>query len=49
MIPIRDTIPSRNYPVVTTAIIKDCLLRDGKPDVLITPGEGLVEMAFVPT
>ena len=34
-------------PLVTTVIIKDCLLRgsppDVKPDVMVTPGEGLVD------
>jgi sugar phosphate isomerase/epimerase len=30
-------------PLVTTAIIKDCVLRAGKPDVMITPGEGWVD------
>ncbi|MDP7130124.1 MAG: TIM barrel protein [Planctomycetota bacterium] len=30
-------------PVVYTAIIKDCIVVDGKPNVQITPGEGLVD------
>jgi sugar phosphate isomerase/epimerase len=30
-------------PMVTTFIIKDCTLDDGRPDVLVTPGEGLVD------
>jgi sugar phosphate isomerase/epimerase len=34
-------------PLVTTGIIKDCVLRDGKPDVMITPGEGLVDFPAV--
>jgi sugar phosphate isomerase/epimerase len=34
-------------PLVTTAIIKDCTLRDGEPDVLITPGQGLVDFEAV--
>ena len=31
----------------STAIIKDCIVRDGKPDVLITPGEGWVDFDAV--
>ena len=34
-------------PMVTTGIIKDCSLEDGKPDVMITPGEGLVDFEAV--
>jgi sugar phosphate isomerase/epimerase len=34
---------SRVAPLVTTGIIKDCVVRDGVPDVLITPGEGWVD------
>ncbi len=34
-------------PAVTTCIIKDCVLRDGEPDVMITPGEGLVDFDTV--
>jgi sugar phosphate isomerase/epimerase len=34
-------------PLVTTAIIKDCIIRDGKPDVSITPGQGLVDFTEV--
>jgi sugar phosphate isomerase/epimerase len=30
-------------PRVTTFIVKDCALQEGKPDVMITPGEGLVD------
>jgi len=30
-------------PLVTTFIIKDCTVDDGEPDVMITPGEGLVD------
>ena len=30
-------------PLVTTGIIKDCSLVDGRPDVAITAGEGLVD------
>jgi sugar phosphate isomerase/epimerase len=32
---------------VTTVIIKDCIVKDGKPDVMITPGEGLVDFKKV--
>ena len=34
-------------PLVTTGIIKDCVLRDGIPDVMVTPGEGLVDFQAV--
>jgi sugar phosphate isomerase/epimerase len=34
-------------PLVTTGIIKDCIVRDGKPDVMITPGEGWVNFEAV--
>lgn len=34
-------------PIVTTAIIKDCSIQDGKPDVAITAGEGLVDFEKV--
>ncbi len=34
-------------PMVTTGIIKDCVVEDGKPDVVVTPGEGLVEFDTV--
>ena len=37
----------RIAPYVSTAIIKDCIVRDGKPDVLITPGEGWVDFGAV--
>jgi len=30
-------------PKTTTGIIKDCVVVDGKPDVVVTPGEGLVD------
>ena len=29
-------------PLVTTGIIKDCAIEDGKPDVVVTAGDGLV-------
>jgi sugar phosphate isomerase/epimerase len=38
---------ARVAPMVTTGIIKDCIVEDGKPDVMITPGEGLVDFAKV--
>jgi sugar phosphate isomerase/epimerase len=34
---------SRVAPLVTTAIIKDCIVRNGVPDLMITPGEGWVD------
>lgn len=34
-------------PHVTTAIVKDCLLNNGVPDVMVTPGEGLVDFRAV--
>jgi sugar phosphate isomerase/epimerase len=30
-------------PLVTTGIIKDCIVRQGEPDVMITPGTGWVD------
>jgi sugar phosphate isomerase/epimerase len=38
---------ARVAPLVTTAIIKDCVVRAGKPDVMITPGEGWVDFHAV--
>ena len=38
---------SRVAPLVTTGIIKDCVLRGGVPDVMITPGEGWVDFHVV--
>ena len=32
---------------VTTAIIKDCVVENGKPDVMVTPGDGLVDFEKV--
>lgn len=32
---------------VTTFIVKDCALTDGKPDVMVTPGDGLVDFPLV--
>ena len=37
----------RVAPLVRTGIIKDCIVRDGKPDVMITPGEGWVDFDAV--
>ncbi|MCE2437902.1 MAG: sugar phosphate isomerase/epimerase [Candidatus Latescibacteria bacterium] len=34
-------------PVVTTGIIKDCTVIDGVPDVMVTPGDGLVDFHAV--
>jgi len=34
-------------PLVRAFIVKDCALDDGKPDVAITPGEGLVDFPAV--
>jgi sugar phosphate isomerase/epimerase len=34
-------------PLIATGIIKDCVLVDGVPDVMVTPGEGLVDFATV--
>ena len=34
-------------PKVTTTIIKDCVVEDGVPDVMVTPGEGLVNFEAV--
>lgn len=42
-----ETDISKVAPMVTTAIIKDCMIENGKPDVAITPGEGLVDFEKV--
>lgn len=34
-------------PLVSTGIIKDCVIEDEKPDVMVTPGEGLVDFEKV--
>jgi sugar phosphate isomerase/epimerase len=34
-------------PLVRTGIIKDCVVRDGSPDVMVTPGEGMVDWRSV--
>jgi sugar phosphate isomerase/epimerase len=34
-------------PIVKAGIVKDCVLRDGEPDVMVTPGEGLVDFEKV--
>jgi len=38
---------ARVAPIVTTGIIKDCVVEDGNPDVMVTPGEGLVDFEKV--
>ena len=38
---------ARVAPIVTTGIIKDCVVKDGVPDVMVTPGEGLVDFEKV--
>ena len=38
---------ARVAPTVTTGIIKDCVVNDGVPDVMVTPGEGLVDFEKV--
>jgi sugar phosphate isomerase/epimerase len=42
-----ETDIDRIAPLVTTGIIKDCILRNGEPDVMITAGEGLVDFEAV--
>jgi sugar phosphate isomerase/epimerase len=37
----------RIAPAVRAFIVKDCILRDGTPDVMVTPGEGLVDFERV--
>jgi sugar phosphate isomerase/epimerase len=32
---------------VTTCMIKDCVVSDGTPDVMVLPGEGLVDFRTV--
>ncbi len=34
---------ARVAPTVNTGIIKDCIVKDGVPDVMVTAGEGLVD------
>ncbi|MCK5805821.1 MAG: sugar phosphate isomerase/epimerase [Lentisphaeria bacterium] len=34
-------------PIVASVIIKDCAISDGKPDVQVTPGDGLVDFPVV--
>jgi sugar phosphate isomerase/epimerase len=34
-------------PLISTGIIKDCVLNNGKPDVMVTPGEWLVDFSAV--
>jgi sugar phosphate isomerase/epimerase len=42
-----ETHVSEAAPLISTGIIKDCALVDGAPDVLITPGEGLVDFPAI--
>jgi sugar phosphate isomerase/epimerase len=42
-----ETDVDRAAPRVTTAIIKDCVVEDGKPDVQVTAGDGLVDFPAV--
>lgn len=42
-----ETEIDRMAPLVSTLIIKDCKIEDGKPDVMINPGEGLVDFRAV--
>ena len=42
-----ETDLERVAPTVSTAIIKDCVLEGGVPDVMVTPGEGLVDFPRV--
>ena len=37
----------RIAPLTSTLIIKDCEVVEGKPNVVITPGEGWVDFPFV--
>ncbi len=34
-------------PITSTLIIKDCAIERGEPNVMVTPGEGLVDFPFV--
>lgn len=42
-----ETDVERVAPMVSTVVIKDCKLENGEPDVMITPGEGLVDFRAV--
>jgi sugar phosphate isomerase/epimerase len=42
-----ETHVSEVAPLVSAGIVKDCILTDGEPDVLVTPGEGLVDFRAV--
>jgi sugar phosphate isomerase/epimerase len=42
-----ETHIERVAPLVKSGIIKDCIVVDGKPDVMITPGEGWVDFEAV--
>jgi sugar phosphate isomerase/epimerase len=34
-------------PKVSSVIIKDCVIKDGTPDVMVTPGDGLVDFPLI--
>lgn len=42
-----ETHVSEVAPLTSTGIIKDCVLNDGEPDVMVTPGEGLVDFPTI--
>jgi sugar phosphate isomerase/epimerase len=42
-----ETHVSEVAPLIATGIIKDCILNNGEPDVLVTPGEGLVDFPTI--
>jgi len=42
-----ETHVSQVAPLIATGIIKDCALSDGVPDVMVTPGEGLVDFPAI--
>jgi sugar phosphate isomerase/epimerase len=42
-----ETHVSEVAPLIATGIIKDCVLSDGVPDVMVTPGQGLVDFPGV--
>jgi sugar phosphate isomerase/epimerase len=42
-----ETNIDRVAPLVTTGIIKDCVVHDGNPDVMVTPGTGWVDFSRV--
>jgi sugar phosphate isomerase/epimerase len=44
---MRQASPHAAAVTVSTVIIKDCVVEDGNPDVMVTPGEGLVDFEKV--